>query len=687
MKGENIMKDFPNKDVFYQFGKDITEIDINKNIVCNNIIIDTDKSLLYKQIDSRLFLNNHYYFIDIMGNCKSNYAKVVVKLFTYLGDKIQEEFVLGVNSSFNIIKIHKKYNSFRIYIFLSGEVDVTINSILVKEVISIKGIDKINNIDLKCDLLDELFDAFDLLSRSVGVMSNDKLISNALKDIWYVRNNYEEIRVLDASSWDNTNNRGYLLSLNGFDNCALYIDVINNIKNNKVKGNVIRHYIRMIEYFIDNNEYVSQVKTLTYNDMAVAKRIHNLIYFYGYFNDYFNIKQKDKVLSLIIHDANLLMENHFNSRGTNHGLYQDIAALTYLYCFNGKYSKYDIKDIARNIYRYFAFAITDEGVLKEHSPAYQVYIIYNMVRILNLFKKLNLDIYDMDKRLENMKCYCVNIMLPNKLLPRIGDGYLKTYSAIHKYIDLSGLEPKDNMVYPESGYAVFRKKNIDKETYVFFYNAYNSFYHKHSDENGLMIYKDREIITEAGANGYQYSDPYTKYAYSSWGHNTLIVNDKGLLEEKNIPNDFNYNGTYIKDYNIKNNNHVYIRGVTERYNDVKFMREVEYNKKDDSVKVTDNVTSKNKNKYTILWNLGVGLDVRQVNNKLIYIYSDDKRVATVNIKSSSKYDISIVKGQTEPRILGWCVNQDKGHIPINVICITFNNMKKFKLVTNFKLDD
>ena len=194
------------------------------------------------------------------------------------------------------------------------------------------------------------------------------------------------------------------------------------------------------------------------------------------------------------------------------------------------------------------------------------------------------------------------------------------------------------------------------------------------------------IITEAGANGYQYDDPYTKYAYSSWAHNTLIVNDKGLVEEKNIPNDYNYNGTYIDKYDINNPLNVSITGVTERYKNVKFERNVLYKKKKDMIIVKDIVSSNVDNKYTILWNLAVDLDVKMINNNKLEVYRNDKRVMAIVIKSSSKYDISLIKGQKEPRLLGWMVKQGSDPIPTYVIKIDFYCNKKIKLITRFLLD-
>ncbi len=684
------MTGFPKKELLYEFGKEITYIKINKEIKCNISIIDTNKTLLYKN-NNTLFEKDHYYFFDIKGICKKKYARIIVKLFTYLDNVIQEEFVLGVNSSFNIIKIHKEYNNFKIYLFAMGEVEINIDNIKVIEVNDTKKIDIKENIVIKSDLLEDLLKAFNLFTRNYNNISKDQLIANGLNDIWYEVKGYEEIKVLDLSSWSSDKPRNYLLSLNAYSNCIIYCDLIKEIDDEKTSDKIIDNYYKTIEFFIDNYEYTSQFNGLTYNDMTVAKRVFAWIYFYAHFHDKLSDTKKNKLLSFIIYEANLLMEDHFNTRGTNHGLYQDIAAFTYLYCFQNKYSNYKLEDIAKNICEYFNFAITDEGVLKEHSPVYQALILENMKVIFNVFKKIGFDVKDMQDKINKMVDYCVNIMMPNQLLPRIGDGTegrLSWASSLEKFVDLDKVKPKENIVYPESGYAVFRK-DIDKKeksTYVLFYNAYNSFYHKHSDENGLIIYRDGEIITEAGANGYQYDDPYTKYAYSSWAHNTLIVNDKGLVEEKNIPNDYNYNGTYIDKYDINNPLNVSITGVTERYKNVKFERNVLYKKKKDMIIVKDIVSSNVDNKYTILWNLAVDLDVKMINNNKLEVYRNDKRVMAIVIKSSSKYDISLIKGQKEPRLLGWMVKQGSDPIPTYVIKIDFYCNKKIKLITRFLLD-
>ncbi len=672
-----------NKEMFYQFGRNITNLEINQNIEKQGLIINTNRSILYKKSNTNFFVKDKYYFIDVKGKCNRKYAKIVVKLYTYLDDKVQEEFILGVNSIYNIIKIHNECNSFRIDLFISGDAKVYIDNVNIQEIKKIKQLEGLENIKLKDKFIEDIFASFNLLSRNLGKNSKEKLVANALNDIWFIRNNYEEINVLDKDSWDNEkNNRSYLLSLMGFYNCVGYCDLIRETKDDRI----IKHYFKIIEYFIDNYGYTSQFNGLAYNDMAVASRVFNWIYFYICFGNKLDDKQKNKLLSAIIYNANLLMEDHFNSRGTNHGLYQDIGSFTFLYCFKNKYSNYKIDDIVKNMENYFNFAITDEGILKEHSPIYQMLILKNMIYILRVYEKMGIDLKSMKNKIEKMKSYCTNILMPNDLFPRVSDTGNLSFNEVE---DILTTKPKENVIYPKSGYAVFRN-NIDKKeksTYVFFYNAYNSFYHKHSDENGIIIYKNGEIITEAGANGYQYTDHYTKYAYSSWAHNTLIVNDKGLVEDKVIPNDYNYTATYIDDYNIDNQFNVSVTGVTDRYKNVKFVRKVNYLKKKEKIIVSDNVTSLNVNNYSILWNLAADLVPLQKGKSKIEIYRGDKRVALIKLKANAKFNINLIKGQKEPRLLGWIVNVNNDPIPTYVIKIDFINKKNIKLDTIFLLDD
>lgn len=161
----------------------------------------------------------------------------------------------------------------------------------------------------------------------------------------------------------------------------------------------------------------------------------------------------------------------------------------------------------------------------------------------------------------------------------MGNNYKDLYeSDQYLYVVTKGKKGKapteDDKVFPKSGYAIFRNdwSKEEKATYVLFTAAYHVDYHKHSDDLNLYIYSNGEIITEAGPNGYNYKDPFTEYAYSSFAHNTLIVDGKGLPRT-----DRQYEKVYLSDYEI-NKDKVEATGINLRYTGVEHSRTVSYMK-------------------------------------------------------------------------------------------------------------
>lgn len=93
------------------------------------------------------------------------------------------------------------------------------------------------------------------------------------------------------------------------------------------------------------------------------------------------------------------------------------------------------------------------------------------------------------------------------------------------------------------------------------------------------------MISEAGPNGYNYSDPLTQYAYSSYAHNALIVDGVGLVRT-----DGQYDKVFIEDYVIADD-YAEVTGINERYEDVTHKRNVSFMKRDQVIQVKDTVIS------------------------------------------------------------------------------------------------
>lgn len=672
----------------------VYEINVSENLNSNNHIFEPDTLEIAHINDLKLDLNK-YYYVDIVGTNSSNEMRSSVEFYTYQDNKRTNFFSLGINSVYNVIKLDESYDKIKVLLSYYGKGKIKINKIIIYEVTKFndKFVEsKIHNINNKIN--------FELLT---GVMNfnvpllNDEtsaiLIENLNEKKYYISKDYSEVDFNNGYVWDDSinDNRSYLLSLHGFRSFSTYAELFNRYND----PTILKNYYYFIEDWIDNNKYLSQEKYLAYNDMAVALRVYNWLYFYDLSKEYLTMNEKNKIINSLYYQMNLLKEDHFYSRGTNHGLYQDVSYLFFNNYFSELSNPQKEKITFKDIEKYFNIIISSDGVHLEHSPSYHIMMAELLKKILPVFETLGLNTSKLKKVYDNMGEFATHIVKPDGTLPQIGDTdrtkLSKDYwdNDEYKYATSScknGKIPlKENVVYSESGHAIFRDdwSKCNNATYILFYNQYSSYYHKHSDELGLWIYRDGDIIREAGKGGYQYADPFVKYAYSSWGHNTLIVNNTGLVEHKNIPNDYNYLGTYIDDYSIDNPNDVWVSGINDRYEDVFHKRTVRYEKVINLITVNDNIESNQKNDYTILWHLSSDIKSLIKDNKIM-LYRDNINIMDISFFTDTKYTINIVNGHINPRILGWHFNKDLSPEANDTITVNFTDVKNVSISTIFE---
>jgi len=671
------------KELFYNISPEkALDLEVNKEYISDTSILTSSKELI-KRINNTPMDLNKYYFVNINGQIKDEYIKASVKLYTYKDNKLLEEFELGIDSLYNVIYISQDYEYIRMEVTYSGKGKIKIDNISISEILEFKELD-ISTVEFDDTYIYDFEMAQDMYNIGFSISNEQDILNNleVNKIVYEVNEVCIKVEKEDLKKGQEliSEKREELLRVNGFSNCVAYLKLYTNTKNDEI----IYKYYDLIEAWIDNYKYTSNENGLVYNDMSTAYRVYNWIRFYHVAEEYLNQEQKTKFLTSIIYQANLLEETHFNSRGTNHGLYQDISNLFYLKTINSKYNlEEQIIGTTGNIEKYFEECVSKNGIHLEHSPDYHIFMMEGMEDLIKIFVNLKIDTTKLQDKLDKMQEFLIYIVKPDNELPQIGDT-AKRKIELSEYIEKTKLNNISNLpidvVYEDEGYAIFRK-DWEDDTYILFYNAYNSYYHKHSDENGLWIYRDGDIIREAGKNGYTYNDPFTKYAYSSWGHNTLIVNGKGLVEEKNIPNDYNYTGTYIKDFNITNSDSVWVTGINARYDNVTHERKVNYNKNEDIVYVSDCITSTDENVYTLLWNLSTDIIAKEDEN-CIRLYRNDELIMTIEFETEAEYSVEMVKGQTEPRILGWSTNLGKVE-ETTTIKLDFEKQKDVKILTKF----
>ncbi|MGN7299107.1 heparinase II/III domain-containing protein [Ferdinandcohnia sp. SAFN-114] len=388
--------------------------------------------------------------------------------------------------------------------------------------------------------------------------------------------------------WDDNRSRAYSRLIHGFTFLGCLTDAFVNTGDIKY----LEKGMALIKDWIGKHTYETKKETMAYHDETTALRLQYWQKYYIYAKGIVSNDEIEILEERMWITAALLEEDSFHSTGTNHGMFQDIALLLFSIYFEGEQkdlcNRYKNISVTR-LKDYFKFVFTKDGVHKEHSPSYHLLIVSNIKALVDWMEEIDQAIAEEFSNIYlKAMDYATYIIRPDGYLPPICDTEAKLVrnGSARKLFDSEeylysvtsgekGIPPQEtDKVFPEAGYAIFRDDWNNKEdaTYVLFAAAYNTNYHKHSDDLNLYIYSKREIITEAGPNGYNYKDPFTKYAYSSFAHNTLIVDGIGLPRT-----DGNYEGVYLSDYKIAQDISE-ATGINRRYEGVEHKRRVVYKK-------------------------------------------------------------------------------------------------------------
>src|SRR5699024_11901223 len=150
--------------------------------------------------------------------------------------------------------------------------------------------------------------------------------------------------------------------------------------------------------------------------------------------------------------------------------------------------------------------------------------------------------------------------------------------------------------YPETGYLIARNKWEKEGIYFLFLASYHMHYHKHTDDLSFLLYKNGPIFVDAGPNSYNYKDPMTQYAYSQYGHSTLIVNDKSLPRT-----DFKFDDVKVVEHKINDDNAFIITAKNQRYEKVVHTRTIDGDLTEEIFNIKDSISSYEHNQYQLLF--------------------------------------------------------------------------------------
>lgn len=436
---------------------------------------------------------------------------------------------------------------------------------------------------------------------------------------------------------------------------------------------------------------------MAYHDEATAQRTIALSCLLDDYAEHLDGEDEGIIRQVIEEGSGLLASQEFYSAGTNHGMYQDLALIVASrHLANG--SRFHDLAMGR-LAHYFSNAFTVDGIHQEQSPEYHILVSSHLRHFVDFLEPRDPEAANRLRGIwTKTETYATMSISPLGKLAPVSDGsnqpvVSSTYAHVYPSAEFAyarsqgalGSPPiVQQLIASESGVAIFREDWRDLHSlYLYFSAAYNSDYHKHSDDLSLyVVHRGLEILREAGANGYQMDDPYTQYAFSSFAHNTLIVNGQGLPR-----NDVQGKGQVgLSPAAAETGADFAVRGWNRRYPGVEHRRELTLAAGQDAkrLRVQDTVTSEEHQEYQILWHLGPDVHAELRDGSVHVADLRQRPMARMHLASDSIRDISLVRGQTEPSIQGWYFPTMGVAEPAQTLIVSFAGSST-ELVTDISL--
>lgn len=425
---------------------------------------------------------------------------------------------------------------------------------------------------------------------------------------------------------------------------------------------------------------------MAYHDETTAQRLINLLQLDAVISKTYPEESSGLLRPLMDRTANLLTEPGFHSAGNNHGMFQDLALLYYSVLVDWITPTVREQYLSLAFSRlmdYFSSCFTNEGVHRENTPTYHLMVSRHLSVVHRLSKAaghMHANFYE--HLLAKAESYATHALMPNGLYPPVSDttqrsvnneGALNVFkSPEFLYAASSGRQGRApaerTLVLPESGYMIYRSSWADPDaTYAFFSAAYNADYHKHSDDLSLYLRsKGIDLLSESGPYSYDYKDPLSRYAYSQFAHNSLVVDGASLPR------------TDGKSRSVKlselrhDSDQIVVEGINERYDDTKHVRhlEIEESSGHPCINIVDTIVSGEDHKYQLLWNLGTDVSV-VLHGQGFELFHKQGKVMDLAFTADVPTRVSIQRGRLKPRPLGWTFPKFGQAVPSDVVQIEF----------------
>lgn len=433
---------------------------------------------------------------------------------------------------------------------------------------------------------------------------------------------------------------------------------------------------------------------MSYHDETTAQRLNIALGLLAA-SDF---KAEPNVFEFADETAELLRNNQFHSGLNNHGMFQDMALRNYAILADWADEEDRIRSweiSCRRLKNYFNHAFTHEGVHVENTPTYHLMVSRHLQEHIRILKATrSLEAIDLENLLEKAGRYATNIVLPNGEFPPISDTTIQKlrgnsgniFDESFNYavtMGENGTVPSvTNIVFQDSGYAIYRSDWKDENaTFLLLQAAYNDNYHKHSDDLSIIIHAGgRALISEAGPYSYNYKDKFSRYAYSQFSHNNIVVNGISTPRTDKLSDTVRIVESRVDEFNFD------VTASTGRLPGASHSRNVVVNgpKRNEVVRIVDTLDSDTNNNYDAHWHLPQNLEIT-IRADGFDAMDNDKIVLKCHIAANAAFSLKIQKASLTPRVTGWYFPKFNTKVPMNTIAVSFEAQKKVEMKTTFQI--
>ncbi|MGW9405402.1 heparinase II/III domain-containing protein [Arthrobacter sp. NPDC055585] len=510
---------------------------------------------------------------------------------------------------------------------------------------------------------------------------------------------FPDVSITHEGVWQPQEGRSHQRYLHGFLFLNDWFGTV--LADESTRHAATKSALDLIQAWVEMNPWTGDGTGMAYHDETTAQRMINLLRLEILISDVSPEHTESLLRPLLDQTARILASPDFHSPGNNHGMFQDLALAYYSVLADWAPSETKERYFNLSLTRlkdYFSECFTSEGVHIENTPTYHVMVSRHLGVVQRIVQTANHpDSAYYTALLSNAEKYATHALMPNGIYPPVSDTTQRRVDS-KQNLDLfnsqeflyaatagkrGSADPNRILVLPESGYAIYRSSWGDQNaTYAFFSAAYNGNYHKHSDDLSLYLRsQDTELLTEAGPYSYDYKDPLSKYAYSQFSHNSLIVDNQSL------PRTDDKAHTVRLHAKEQTPNRVVVLGTNGRYPDTEHSRELRIDDSAGTVRIdiVDTVISSTHHSYKLLWHLGTDIQP-VVHGQGFELYKNGAKVMDLAFTANVPTRTSVHYGRVKPRPMGWRFPKFGEAVPTHTVSIEFEG-KNAEMATTIRLND